>query len=682
MSEPHVQDQTLKISKDFSEEFLTFISDLRTNVQQDEDNRLTWKSKLVTAANQRLGIKRISNKPYPGAPNIPLPETDKLIRKQKPNYVMSSYAQKKLCTIEIDASLDQRQIDDPKKVERAEMALNYVLKRKMDWLKKLSVAVDNFLEKGHCVFKVIEKYESIIKTKTFDLTTYAPHLIAELKEASDEELQSFLVNRFGFDAEDEEDKETIKDILKQFKEGEEVITFSYEDVKSFPDIIIPPAEKIIVPSYTTDIETSERLTHEYFLTKRQMEEKATAKIFNQEIVDKLDKLEFKPTGKQDYDILDTQLSRNEGIQDHPENTDGLYRIRETLTWHKPEGKKRYERWVFSFMPDVASVEDSLLQRMEFPYDIDVWNYVKHDHESKSWRYHDSRGVPEMVRAIQEFMERSMNNMLIRDDINNAPIYTVLTSSKVQSNTIRFIPGQKVKVAQHGEIARLDDGQSKVDLSSERINQTLKAYAEEYLGSVDQLFRNATNKGGGKTLGEIEQGMQVSQNLLSLDLMLWNETLRKVYMLVFQILKDRLEDPIIIDGITITKEDFDFTPQITPTGSIDSLDKQRMAMKALNRLQVVTEQIQMGIITTPQDFYNATHDFLETDGVKNPERYCSKPEEVLKLKQQQAQAENAVIEKEDAELAQKQKELEAQTPETAEGGKDDNSTRKKSSTSVQ
>lgn len=667
MEEAHVQDQTLDVPEKMTEEFSKFISDLRTNVQNDEDNRLSWKSKLITAANQRLGVKRISNKPYPGAPSIPLPETDKLIRKQKPNYVMSSYSQKKLCSIELDASVDQRMVtnDIMKAVARAEIGLNYVLRKKMDWLRKLAIAVDNFLEKGHCIFKVIEKFESCMKTKTLDLTSLPQQVRDELELASNEELVQFVAQRFGFDAEDDDDKEVIDDIIRQFRGGEDVITFTYESVKSFPDIIIPPGEKIIVPSYTTEIETAERITHEYFYTKREMEEAALAKRFNKRIIERLDKLEFKPTGTGEYDILDTQLARNEGIIDNPEhgNDDGLYRIRETVTWFKPEGKKRYERYVFTFMPDVASVEDSLLQYMPFPYDLETWNYVKHDHESKSWRYHDSRGVPEMVRAVQEFMERSMNNMLIRDDINNAPIYTVLTSSKVQSNTIRFIPGQKIKVAQHGEIARLDDGQSKVDLSSERINQTLKAYAEEYLGSVDQLFRNATNKGGGKTLGEIQQGVQLSQNLLSLDIMLWNETMKKIYMMVFKILRDRMDEPIVVDGVTITKEDFQFDPEITPTGSIEALDKDRQAMKAVTRYQVIAQEAQRGMVVLPEDLYNTVHDYLEADGVKDPDRYCSSPEEVQQYRMQQMQSENAVIAQEDQQLAARQAELEQKVAAT-------------------
>jgi len=685
MEEAQVQDQTQPIPNAFPEEFSKYFSDLRVNVQNDDDARMTWKNKLITAANQRLGIKRLSNKPYPGAPNIPLPETDKLIRKQKPNYVMSAYSQKKLCTVEVDTTSGQEQTKpvDQKQLERAELGINFILKRKMDWLKKLAIAVDNFLEKGHCIFKVIEKFESMMKTKTLDLTTYPPNILDELKSGSDEELQAFICNRFGFDYADEDDKETVDDIIAQFRDGETTIIFTYEDVRAFPDVIIPPAEKIIVPAYTTDIGTAERVTHEYFYGKREMEEAALAKRFNPKIVEKLDKLEFKPASKNEYDVVDTQLSRNEGIQENPENDDGLYRIRETVTWYKPEGSKRYERWLFTFMPDVATPEDSLLQMMPFPYDLDTWNYVKHDHESKSWRYHDSRGVPEMIRAVQEFMERSMNNMLIRDDINNAPIYTVLTSSKIQSSSVRFIPGQKLKVAQHSEISRLDDGQSKVDLSSERINQTLKAYAEEYLGSVDQLFRNATNRGGGKTLGEIQQGMQVSQNLLSLDIMLWNETLRQVYTMVFYILRDRLDEPIVVDGVTITKEDFNFVPQITPTGSIDNLDKERMAMKFARRLEYVVAQIQLGLIVTPEDLYNAFRDFMENDGVKDPERYCTKPDEVNKLKQGQAAAEQKVLDEADAQLAGEQDAARARgAGGESKGGEDVSGAGKKTATPVQ
>jgi hypothetical protein len=658
--ETYVQDQTQLISK-MSEKFKDFLDDLRKKVQSDDDNRLTWKMKLITAANQRLGIKRITNKPYPGAPCIPLPETDKLIRKQKPNYVMSHYNQKDLMDISMDVSYNQRQItpETLKSVERAKIAMNYVMHKKMNWLKKLAIAADNFLEKGHCIFKVIEKYDSIVLNKVIDLTTYPKNIVVELKAATDDELLTFLEQRFGFDLDDEDDEETLKDVIKQFRSGEEIIQFSYEDVRSFPEVIIPPAEKIIVPSFTMDIDTAERITHEYFLTKREVIQNAEAGIFDKSIIDKVDKLEFNPTTRDDYDILDTQLSRNEGINDNPASeTAELYRFRETVTWYKPEKSKSYERWVFTYLPDVASVEDSLVQHMPFPYEIPTWNYIKHDHESKSWRYHDSRGLPEMIRAIQEFMERALNNMLIRDDINNAPIYTVLSTSKIQSNNLRFIPGSKVRVSNHGEIQRLDDGQNKVDLSSERINQTLKAYAEEYLGSVDQLFRNQTNKGGGKTLGEITEGIQQSQNLMSLDLMLWNETLKRVYTTVFYILKDRLDEPLVVEGVTITKEDFNFVPDITPTGSIESLDKRNIVAKLFQHYQVLAQEIQRGIIVTPEDLYNSLHDYLEADGARDADRYISTPEEVQQLKQQQAQAEQAVIEQQDAQLAAEQKQVQA------------------------
>ena len=78
-----------------------FLENLLKSTEKDIDNRSAWKRKLVTSNNQRLGIKRVTNRPYPGAPNIPLPETDKLISKKKPVFVLSLLSQKKKTLVRV-----------------------------------------------------------------------------------------------------------------------------------------------------------------------------------------------------------------------------------------------------------------------------------------------------------------------------------------------------------------------------------------------------------------------------------------------------------------------------------------------------------------------------------------------------------------------------------------------------
>ena len=53
-----------------------FIKKLKGKVEQDKSDIARWERKAAIAIYQRLGIKRFSNAPYPGAPDIPLPETE------------------------------------------------------------------------------------------------------------------------------------------------------------------------------------------------------------------------------------------------------------------------------------------------------------------------------------------------------------------------------------------------------------------------------------------------------------------------------------------------------------------------------------------------------------------------------------------------------------------------------
>jgi hypothetical protein len=235
-------------------------------------------------------------------------------------------------------------------------------------------------------------------------------------------------------------------------------------------------------------------------------------------------------------------------------------------------------------------------------------------------------------------------MLIRDEINNAPMFTVLNTSKISSDSVRFIPGQRIKVTQHDEIKPLYEGRA-TDVSSIQISQILKAYGEEYLGSVDQLFRNATNKGGGKTLGEIEQGVAVSQYIASLDILNWLDTLKKVYTKVFNVMRERLVNPLIINGEVITREDFNFVPDISPAGSLEMADKQLQAQKALARMNLVRQAYIDGL-ATKENVYEAYKDYFEADGVHDSNQYLTDPKVILQenitMMEQKAQQLNGLI----------------------------------------
>jgi len=628
-------------------ELRDFVTELRKNISRDDDDRTAWKRKLTIATNQRLGVKRASNRPYPGAPNIPLPETDKQIRKKKPVYVLAVMGQSK--PVQLSQPLFGEPVP-PEQLKRAEAAFNQLLTRKMNLLRKLTVAADQFMEKGFCIFKVIERFSVERVHNVVNVGDFEDELVEQFRQLADDEKRVFLADEFGLD--EEFDSESIDSIVAQFNSGEDQIEYFEDKISSFPEILVRDSEKVLFPSYMDDITQSERVTDEFFLSERQLMERGLNGTYDLTKIKKNIKLGTKKVSSKTDDIVEAQKNTNEGIVESTNSE--LYRMHESYAWRPTGPKGRYERWVITFMADVANDNDATVGIRRFL--DDEWPFEKHDNEVKDERAYSSRGIPEQIRALQQFMEKAINNMLIRDDINNNPVYTVLSTSKVQASTIRFIPGQTVRVGRHDEVQELGNRTQKVDLSSNLIGDKLKAFAEEYLGSTDQLFRNATNQGGGKTLGEIERGIQLSVVQQQLDLLLWNETMKRVYRKVWKNLRSGLLKPFFVNGERVTREDFAFEPEIMPTGTVEALDKNANVQRAIFRVQQIIQQVQLGLIANADDLYNAMQDYLEKDGIKDPNRFITQPAQIQREKQAAAAAQAQALQQQEQQIAQQEARL--------------------------
>lgn len=651
--EPHIKDQsnTGKISQKMSE----FITDLRVKIQKDDEDRTYWKEKMVVAVNQRLGVKRYSEYPYPGAPDIPLPETDKLIKKQVPNLVLSAWSPKEMCIVDIKSGYAERP-EWKEKAKKSQAAMNTLLRSKqLGWFNKLYLAADYAKQHGHCIFKVREEFRSREVNKVIDLDEYPEDIIKQLKRMPKAGLRKFIADRFFLNVDDEDDIKAIDDAIDQLKSGERVIEFIVEEIESFPTVDVPLPTKIIVPSYTTDINNATRITYEYFLSRQVLEGMMEQEIFR---VKDLDSMALSTT---DDDILEIQKSRNEGVGDNTAIKE-LFRIHETVTYYREKDTDSWQRWVFVTLADVGDAEESLLQDNEFPYEFSGWNYEKWDNERKDERYYNARGLPEQIRAYQDIMERSINNMLIRDEMINTPMWEVLNTSQLMNSKIRFAPGDKLPVKSiGGEIAPIGI-QSQHDVSSDRIMQLIKANVEEYQSSSDLLFRNASNAGGGKTLGEIQTGIQQNSGPLNLEVISWNECLTRVYQKMFEIMKERLGESIWVEGIEVTREDFNFPAEIRSNGDLEVSNQAMATQKAFARLNVLLNPALADVVDS-EDRYNSLKDWLEKDGVKNPDLFCTNPIEIVQsqLKQMQGQLQQA-----QQQMAQVQQQTEAAAKEPGKG----------------
>ena len=609
-----------------------FFKKLLGSVSEDSTDSSQWVEKQKITINQRLGIKKHTDFPYPGAPDIPLPETDKIIKQSVPTYVLSSWNSKKIALVKIANTVNPTP-ELKEKARKAEKGLNWVLRsRSTNWLKKLILSADNMKQYGHALFRTYEDFTSTIVHKVINVDDFTPEQLKMFKDLPMLEKKQELANRFELDLED--DAKVLSDIVKAFNSGDKTIGFDIERISSVPNVEIPIPTKVTVPTYTTDINSAERIKYQIEMTRHELEEEMDNGRFIKNDIDDIVTDGSANDSSGNGDTIEKEKLNNSDTTDNAADKD-IFKINIVNTWYKPSKDSRYQRWVFVYLDGVSDPEKAILQDIPFGGDYEGWDFDKCDNETKDCRYYDSRGEGEMIRALQEVMDRSVSNMLIRDEFNNMPLWEVQDNSEIMDSNMPLSPGMKLPVQQLGQEINQLNQQPIPDTSSQQLMVNAKTFIEEYRNSNDRFFRNATNPAGDKTLGEVKAGIQQSTGPMSVDVLNWNSTLSNVYFKMFSILKERMDDSIFIDGEEITREDFNFPAEVISNGNIEVADKERAVAKAQSRVMMVSQMMQAGV-ADGTDLFNAYQDWLEKDGVNRVDDYSTDPEEIMQTKLAQMQ----------------------------------------------
>ena len=632
------QELTDKISPEGSARH-EFIIQLAGKVRQDDTDRQVWKDKQVVAYNARMGLKRRTNRPYPGASDVPIPITDKIITKLKSMFVSVATLMKK----QVVVTLDDGEVTTPEtkmSADRIERALNNLIKKRdFGWAKKVTLFVDYFLENGHAVFKIIEKFYSKTINRTINMEdNYSPEDITFLKKMKKNDLRLILAQREEMDLNDEDDIKEIDSAIDQFKSGKKVLKFTKKEIYSEPTVIPERGLRIIVPSSGTEVQRLPRICHDMWMTYQELRTKAEAGIYSQATVDAINQ----DSGTTDDSLTNTSWAISEGITTL-ESRGGLFNVRETQTFYKNE------KWVFTWIEEGGNAEGGhdeqklpgikVLQELRLPYDHGMFTYVKHDYELKNTRWYNSRGVPEKIRGLHQTIEKMFNARMIRDEYNNAPMWRVSKQLGMAGDEIRMRPGQMV-TAEAGEIEMLNKGIT-TDVSSERLEQQAKAYIEEYVSIADFSQMNAVNQGSARTATEIQSINQASTRQVNMDISLFLDTLSEVANHMYLILKQSVDRPIKVAGVMLSPEDFLVKVNVSWAGSLDATDPQMQMQKAVVRMQTVMQAGQPVGIVTPTNIYNMLSDYIDADpDVDVASKYITAPQDASMG--QMAQQQNEIV----------------------------------------
>lgn len=610
-----------------------FITELADWVRQDDRDRGPWKNKQVVASNQRLGVRRKTNSPYPGYEEVPVPTTDKVIKQKKAIFLSVATVPNKQVQVTVDPS--ESSIAEARvSANKIETAINNIIRKKdFGWTKKVALFIDYFLENGHALFKVIEKFFSKVSHITINVEDFGEEVVAELKQLKDSEIVEVLANRYNMDPDDKEDAKEIKKAIKQFRKGETILKLTRRDYYSEPSVIPVKGLDAIVPNSATDMRNLPRITHDMWVGYEYIKERVDRGVYDESVLEHI----TPESGTSDDSINNVNYAQTEGVSNSSNGKrSGLFNIRECQTYYEDSKTGKLDKWVFTWIehsgntnsddsPKSAKNDIIVLQESKLEYEHGFFTYVKHDHEYKNVRWYASRGVPEQIRGMHIITEKMFNNRVIRDEMNNAPMFRVSKQLGWSGDEIRFRPGQMLE-ADAGEIEQINKANT-ADFSSSQIESQAKAYIEEYQAIPDLGQSNANNKE--KTATEVDAIRAALAQQANTETALFLESLSEVAQHLYWIIKQSVQGPTYVGGVLLNPEDFRWKMQPSWIGSIEASNVSVRSAKILEKIQIAMQiGVPMGLVSK-ENLYNMLRKYYEADpDIENVDDWITQPQEML------------------------------------------------------
>lgn len=226
-------------------------------------------------------------------------------------------------------------------------------------------------------------------------------------------------------------------------------------------------------------------------------------------------------------ILDTA----DGISD----AEALSPMKETIwqifTKLDTDGDGLLERVVLWYHP----VSKTLLAANDYVFPFREWPVVEFNFEYTSARPFSARGIPEHLYAHQKIRNRMHNARLDAVAITLSPMFTARTTVGSALRNIRPRPGLIIPVSQVGDIAPLNTDTRPLQFLLQEENVTAQQ-AEQYIGIFDPsvLAQNTPER---RTATEVAAVTGVADTVFSADAILFQRSMAKVHRQLWQLIME-------------------------------------------------------------------------------------------------------------------------------------------------
>ena len=520
------------------------------------DDTATFAIKEKRKANYRqiMGIRphAVKQLPWPGASNLHIPLTDKIIGRKKPDLAALTFG-----------------VSPPVVFERSTIAtpVEAQIKREqiMDWL--LRVAIKNFtresilndhsiLVDGVGVFKITWNFKTRKYIKDIRIEDLPPEVAMAIDVEDDEvAVTGLMADVLQISATNKKNREEVLSKLEEIRSQEEgVVKFKLEELwQNAPTVTNVSLTNIILPDDTEDIADARRITHRFFVTLNDLRIKERRDVYKN--VDEVETfLVNKRNQEEEDDPASVDKSNREEIQPS-KGENAVIEIWEQYYWHDLDGDGIEEKVVDVVHPDSGVV---LKSPKLLPYDHGQWPFVQRQTELYDRGFWSPRGVPEKIRAFQDETNDQHNAKLDRMLIANSPMFFARMGKGITGESMRFTPGGVVFVKNIGDIVPVQV--PNLDFSFERAENIERANAEEYAGAVDFGITSLANPGERRTATEVSLVESTIEKAFSLDAIIYQigslQLFKQIWALWNQYGPSEVEIRVlgIDDPVKITREE--------------------------------------------------------------------------------------------------------------------------------
>jgi len=560
-----------------------FISGIIAEVNEADDTRDAYKEKLTRWYKKRYGVRGTKNFPWPGCSNLHIPLVDKTIRKLKPSYVRLFEPSETMAYFEPVGP------EDADKASKCEIFFDWLLKVRMRVFKPAVLMIDKMLEKGKVIVKVIYQRTVTYTADVIDAIDIPVDVMLD-----DTAIPEWLKVTYGLD---DSETEQINAIAGKIRAGQRKIKVNIPQIDyDAPKWIVKDPLDIIVPPDTTDIQSARWICDiSYFAENDLLIDAKGGKYDLGVVTEIIEKNIGKDKTKKD-NTIDTEKQARTGVYEELVGSNELVRIWEICCYHDINGDKVKERCVLTICPDYP---EKPLRFIEFPYEHGRWPFVEVPFEINGDSYYEARGVPEILDHLQTEMTIQHNQKIDRQTIANSLSFKYIPGVVNPSN-IRFIPGQGIPVSRMDALEPLQV--QNVEVSFEREEAILKAWAEEYIGVTDFGVASPLSPlSEARTKYEVQSVNMAKMQVFSLDGRIFQEAVKELFEQTWALWLQYGPDDVWVrvmnetnplapnqptfSGMNVSKNEIRGNFDIRPGGRIEGTNPVLEAQEALANLQM-------------------------------------------------------------------------------------------------